>query len=152
MSWRKSFCFKLVRCLPNIMGLYIQFLSQVWEIFSYYLFKLTVLPSPSLSQISITLVLTFWKESYSSCTLFIFFKYLVFLFSSTCIISRFLSSRLFFLPYALYFWCILHLIDWVLLLQNFSLVLYQSFSLLAKYSFYSLMLFLSSLKCLWVFL
>lgn len=74
----------------------IQFLPQDWEVLSLYFFKYTFcsffLASPS--GIPITRMLSFLKESDSSHRIYSLKKKLNSLSSSSCIISRFLSSML----------------------------------------------------------
>ena len=93
------------------MNLYIQFLSQIWEVLSYYLFKYTLsviiclniterLPlSLSSPGIPLYLMLPFLKESYSFWRIPSFLNYLTFFSSYTCSISKFLLSSLLILSF-----------------------------------------------------
>ena len=93
------------------MNLYIQFLSQIWEVLGYYFFKYTLsviiclniterLPlSLSSPGIPLYLMLPFLKESYSFWSIPSFLNYLTSLSSYTCSISKFLSSRLLILSF-----------------------------------------------------
>ena len=92
MCLRESlFCIEVIRYSLSYMDLCTQFLLQVWEVLSYYFFKLSAAFSFS-PRIPIILMRHFLKELGSSHRFPQFSLDLNSLLSSICIIFRFLSS------------------------------------------------------------
>ena len=154
MCLRESlFCIEVIRYSLSYMDLHTQFLLQVWEVLSYYFFKLSAAFSFSPG-IPIILMWHFLKELDSSHRFPQFSVDLNSLLSSICIIFRFLSSSLLILS------SIKSALFPVLSKFHFSSHLLNSSApefvwsfcrvsvYLLKYSFCLLILFLSSLNFL----
>ena len=147
------FCIEVIRHSLSYMDLYTQFLLQVWEVLSYYFFKLSAAFSfsPGIPKI---LIWPFLKELDSSHRFPQFYLDLNSLLSSICIIFRFLSSSLLILSSiksALF--PVLSKFHFSSHLLNSSAPDFVWFSCrvsvyLVKYSFCFLILFLSSLNFL----